>query len=125
MSVKHLNLKELPKSFDPLKREYAKLFNRFLASRDKTKIETWAELFLVMVDLEEYMQNQIAKIENKMLECGLDKFPESTLFLNDFKKKIYYDNLLGTFEIGDMSSKDFKIWTKNMLNEKEDNNDNT
>jgi hypothetical protein len=116
--IKNFNHRPLPKTFEPLRREYKKLQSRFFAIRDRNNIEDQGEYYLILIELQEFFMNELALTEEKLLELGLDKNSHNEVFLNKFSKRIQYDSELDLFDIRDMESKDYQRWVKSFRKEK-------
>lgn len=118
--AKILNSSErrLPKTYEILKREYIKFQNRFWATRRRNNIQDQAEHYLLLLDLQEFIMNELGEQEEKLLELGIDKSKRKEVILFDYSKVIKYDQKLDIFHILDMKKRDFERYVKSNRGEK-------
>lgn len=110
--IQNNSKKPLPKLFDPLYRLYQKLQKRFYAIRSRNKIKDIAEYYLLLIELDNFVSNELYKTEEELLKLGIDKTRHNCIYLNQFSTAIEYEDKTNIFHIRDMKTKDFKRWVR-------------
>ena len=108
-------MKELPKTFYNVKREFEKSFNFAISkakNEDKNKeLENYAILFALIQEF----NNFLFKYEEEVsvsLKDRMDDLKKYKVFLSDFEKKVHYDDEASWLFVSDMNSKDYAELTK-------------
>ena len=108
-------MKELPKSFYGAKREFEKAFNFAISkakNEDKNKeLENYSLMFLLIQEF----NNFLFKYEEEVsvaLKDRMDELNKYKVCLDEYGKKVFYDEEASWLFINDMNKKDYDEVTK-------------
>ena len=108
-------MKELPKIFYSSKREFEKQFNFYIAKIKDENKEKELENYSVMFALIQEFQNFLMKYEEQVSVGIKDRMDESKkykVYLEDFEKKLEWDEEAKWLYFSDMNSRDHAELTK-------------
>ena len=108
-------MKELPKIFYSVKREFEKQFNFYIAKIKDENKEKELENYSVMFALIQEFQNFLMKYEEQVsvgIKDRMDELNKYKIFLGDYEKVLKYDDEAQWFYLYDMSNKDKAELTK-------------
>lgn len=125
--MENRNVEELPKTFNSVKREFEKWFTLYKGKNEITekevkdensglvikeekkyfKTETWAELWLMIKELQEFLYNK----ESEVIEKLTEKFEEeniTSICLPKYGRKVEFDKEANWYFDKEMNKSDWK-----------------
>ena len=125
--MENRNVEELPKTFNSVKREFEKWFTLYKGKNEITekevkdensglvikeekkyfKTETWAELWLMIKELQEFLYNK----ESEVIEKLTEKFEEeniTSICLPQYGRKVEFDKEASWYFDKEMNKSDWK-----------------
>ncbi len=125
--MENRNVEELPKTFNSVKREFEKWFTLYKGKNEITekevkdensglvikeekkyfKTETWAELWLMIKELQEFLYNK----ESEVIEKLTEKFEEeniTSICLPKYGRKVEFDKEASWYFDKEMNKSDWK-----------------
>ncbi|MDA3856638.1 MAG: hypothetical protein PF569_10370 [Candidatus Woesearchaeota archaeon] len=106
MEAKHNSLKEVPKYFAKSKRQMEKDIIRYFYNKEQTDKIVQGEFYMLLKEMQGYIDRLVVEQEQALVDDF--NIVENTIYLNDYKKKIFYDDEAKWIFISDMNSKDFR-----------------
>lgn len=108
-------MKELPKIFYSAKREFEKQFNFTIAKIKNEDKEKELENYAVLFGLIQEYNNFLMKFEEEVsvgIKDRMDELKKYKVYLEDFEKKLEWDEEAKWLYFSDMNSRDYAELTK-------------
>lgn len=112
MKPEHTSLKKTPKNFQKTKVQFERDVLRYFYKKDQKDVDIQGEFYFLLKEMQAFIENHVIQQEQTLVDnFDLLKKP---IYLNDYKKKIFYDEEADWLYIDEMTQEDFR----KMVNER-------